>query len=105
MQVDLDIWAHARSGWITCPVLSGIFIAIAIVLTGITLSVEYQWVKVIDVQQQAGRDIWNFRAIAGPLHGPVPEHISRYPALGDPFPFQRPAPKPLLWLNGSHQTG
>ena len=59
MQIDLDIRAYGRSSWSTRTALAGLFTAIAIFVYGITIGLEYRWVKVIDIQQQAGRDMWS----------------------------------------------
>lgn len=58
MAIDLDITAHARSGWLTRIVLGALFLGIAVAVYGLLLSVEYRWMKVLHIQQIAGKDVW-----------------------------------------------
>ena len=57
MKFDLDVRAYGPTPWLTRGALGAIFTCIAIAVLGITLSVEYKWFKVLDVQQRAGRDM------------------------------------------------
>lgn len=56
-RINLDISPTQPSGWAARFGLAGLFLAIAVGLYGVLLSVDYRWSVVLDVQQVAGKDM------------------------------------------------
>ncbi len=57
MHSDLQTINLTGPGWVKTAVGFALFAGFGIALHGILLSVEYRWVKVLDVRVLAGRDV------------------------------------------------